>query len=108
MSDINAAIGRAQFKKFNFFSKRRRELCKLYDKQFLSINRVKTFKRNFKEEVPHIYVVRIKNLKKESYLEKNYKHLEFKLVFIISLDINLLNTKNKKFFLIQKKYIKKS
>ncbi len=70
MSDINAAIGRAQFKKFNFFSKRRRELCKFYDKQFLNIPKIKIFKRNFNEEVPHIYVIRILNLKKREELRK--------------------------------------
>ncbi len=99
MSDINAAIGRAQLKKFNFFSKRRRELCKLYDKQFLSINRVKTFKRNFKEEVPHIYVVRIKNLKKRELLRKKLQ------AFGIQTGIHYIPgykftkyKKNKKFF----------
>ena len=70
MSDINAAIGRVQLKKFSFFSKRRRELCKFYDKQFLSNLRIQTFKRNFNEEVPHIYVVRILNLKKRELLRK--------------------------------------
>ena len=70
MSDINAAIGRAQLSRFNSFSKTRRELCKFYDKQFLSQHLVQTFKRNYNEEVPHIYVIRIPNLKKRDLLRK--------------------------------------
>tara|TARA_A100000164_G_C21898839_1_gene769419 strand:+ start:679 stop:1821 length:1143 start_codon:yes stop_codon:yes gene_type:complete len=75
MSDINAAIGRAQLKKFNFFSKRRKELCKFYDKQFLNKTKIITFKRNFNEEVPHIYVIRILNLKKREVLRKKLQKL---------------------------------
>ena len=104
MSDINAAIGRAQLKNLIFFLNAE-ELCKLYDKQFLSINRVKTFKRNFKEEVPHIYVVRIKNLKKRELLRKKLQ------AFGIQTGIHYIPgykftkyKKNKKFFLIQKIY----
>tara|TARA_B100000965_G_C19576998_1_gene751761 strand:+ start:280 stop:1419 length:1140 start_codon:yes stop_codon:yes gene_type:complete len=70
MSDINAAIGRAQLSRFNYFSKTRRELCKFYDKQFLNQHLIQTFKRNYNEEVPHIYVIRIPNLKKRDLLRK--------------------------------------
>ena len=99
MSDINAAIGRAQLKKFSFFSKRRRDLCKFYDKQFLSFTKVKTFKRNFSKEVPHIYVVRIQNLKKRELLRKKLQ------TFGIQTGIHYIPgykfskyKKNKKFF----------
>ena len=66
MSDINAAIGRAQLTRFNFLINKRRELCKYYDQLFTSNDKIKIFKRNYKFEAPHIYLVRIPGLKKEN------------------------------------------
>ena len=70
MSDINASIGRVQLKRFGDLSKLRKKICKLYDTKFKNHNFIKLFKRNYKEEVPHIYVVRILKLKKREYLRK--------------------------------------
>ena len=70
MSDINASIGRVQLSRFKKFSKIRKNLCKLYDDKFKNHSIIKTFKRDYNDEVPHIYVVRIKDLKKRELLRK--------------------------------------
>lgn len=70
MSDINAAIGRAQLTRFNFLINKRRELCKYYDQLFTSNDKIKIFKRNYKFEAPHIYLVRIPGLKKRELVRK--------------------------------------
>ncbi len=71
MSDINASIGRIQLKRFNYFSKKRKFLCKHYDKIFSKHPLIHTFNRDYNQEVPHIYVIRIKNLKKRSHLRSD-------------------------------------
>ena len=72
MSDINAAIGRAQLKRFSEMSKKRKLLCKYYDKKLSNLqNKIKLIRRDFKNEVPHIYCVIIKGLKKRELLIKN-------------------------------------
>lgn len=59
MSNIFAAIGNIQLNRFKEFSGKRRELAKLYDKQFKNCNNIFPLERNYKEVVPHIYVVRL-------------------------------------------------
>ena len=59
MSNIFAAIGNVQLNRFKEFSDKRRELAKLYDKQFKHCNNIFPIKRNYQEVVPHIYVVRL-------------------------------------------------
>ena len=94
MSDINASIGIEQFKRFSKLSKIRKDVCRSYDKKFKNHKYIKTFKRNYKEEVPHIYVVRIPQLNnRREFLRKellknriqtgihyypNYKYTKFK------------------------------
>ncbi len=93
MSDINASIGLAQLQKYNLLSRRRKILCKLYDKEFKENKYIKLFKKNYKDVSPHIYVVRIINLKKRDILRKklskkgiqtgihyfpNYKYTKYK------------------------------
>ena len=59
MSNIFAAIGNVQLNRFKKFSAKRRELAKLYDKQFENCNKIFPIDRNYQEVVPHIYVVRL-------------------------------------------------
>ncbi len=59
MSNIFAAIGNVQLTRFKKFSIKRKELAKLYDKQFKNCNNIFPIKRNYQEVVPHIYVVRL-------------------------------------------------
>jgi len=62
MSNIMAAIGIQQLKKFNKFAFRRKQIATAYDK-LLSLNQNILFlNRDYKNVVPHIYVVRIENL----------------------------------------------
>jgi dTDP-4-amino-4,6-dideoxygalactose transaminase len=58
MSDLMAAIGRAQLKKISAFSKRRREIAKMYNDAFLGHAKICPLKLNYNEIVPHIYVVK--------------------------------------------------
>ncbi len=93
MSDINASIGLAQLQKYNLLSKKRKKICKIYDKEFKDNKYIKIFKKNYKDISPHIYIVRIVNLKKRDLLRKklslkgiqtgihyfpNYKYRKFK------------------------------
>ena len=72
MSDINAAIGRAQLSRFKKLSITRQEICKTYDKIFLRhSSNIVTFNRDFDQEVPHIYCVIIRNLKNREKLRKS-------------------------------------
>tara|TARA_Y100001958_G_C21173117_1_gene504474 strand:- start:40 stop:1167 length:1128 start_codon:yes stop_codon:yes gene_type:complete len=72
MSDINAAIGRAQLSRFKQLSKKRKILSKHYEKILSKNNKIfKIIKRDFSKEVPHIYCVIVKNLKKRGLLVKD-------------------------------------
>jgi len=62
MSDIMAAIGRAQLKKLDKFSNRRKEIAALYNSAFANHKKILPLKLNYKEIVSHIYVVRINEL----------------------------------------------
>ena len=62
MSNIMAAIGIQQLKKFNKFANRRKEIASAYDKLLSSNQNIIFLNRDYKNVVPHIYVVRIKDL----------------------------------------------
>jgi len=62
MSNIMAAIGIEQLKRFPDLAARRRELARVYDQKFADHAVIRTLPRDYDHVVPHIYVVRIKNL----------------------------------------------
>ena len=70
MSDINAAIGRVQLKRFKELSKKRKSLSRYYEKLLLKNDKFKIIKRDFNKEVPHIFCVVINNLKKRGLFVK--------------------------------------
>ena len=71
MSDLNAAIGISQLKRFTDLSKKRKELARYYDKKFSKFkNYLTIFKRDYANEVPHIYCLIIKNLKNRELIRK--------------------------------------
>ncbi len=71
MSDINAAIGISQLKRFKKLSFKRKALAKKYDQFFKKHkNLVTTFDRNYKKEVPHIYCLIINRSFDRNYLMK--------------------------------------
>jgi dTDP-4-amino-4,6-dideoxygalactose transaminase len=68
MSDINASIGIVQLSRFNNLSAKRQMICKNYDNILSNNKKIIFFKRNYKKEVPHIYIIRIKNLRNKKLL----------------------------------------
>lgn len=70
MSNIMAAIGIEQLKKFDIFAKKRQSFAKQYDQLFSGNKKIKILKRDYNNVVPHIYVVIIDNLKKRDLLRK--------------------------------------
>jgi len=59
MSNIMAAIGMVQLKRFDEFSKKRKKYALLYDHLFDKSSKIKPLFRDYNTVVPHIYVVRI-------------------------------------------------
>ena len=57
MSNIMAAIGIEQFKRFEYLSKKRQKIAKNYDDKLKDIKEITTFSHNYDEVVPHIYVL---------------------------------------------------
>lgn len=70
MSDIMAAIGISQLKRFPELALRRKKTAKIYNSLFVSSECVFPLAHNYNEVVPHIYVVKIKNLKDRIGLQK--------------------------------------
>lgn len=62
MSNIMAAIGIQQLKKITKFANKRKQIATAYDKLLSSNQNIKFLNRDYKNVVPHIYVVRIKDL----------------------------------------------
>lgn len=61
MSNLSAAIGRAQLKKFLVFKERRQSLAKRYNEELSNVNGILTFKLDYNDIVPHIYPIRVLN-----------------------------------------------
>ena len=74
MSNINAAIGLAQIKKFDKFIERRRELCHLYDSELKNVAGVQVMPDEYDTITPFMYVIRVKDGKRNAlkdYLMEN-------------------------------------
>jgi dTDP-4-amino-4,6-dideoxygalactose transaminase len=63
MSNIMAAIGIEQLKKFPQMADRRQNLAKKYDSLLIGNEYIKVIQHNYDEVVPHIYVVQIESMK---------------------------------------------
>jgi len=59
MSNLHAALGRAQMMKVQAFCRRRRELAARYRKELAGLNAISMLDLNWHEIVPHIFVVRV-------------------------------------------------
>lgn len=59
MSNLMAALGRAQLAKIDVFSARRRELAARYRQALSGINPITALDLNWNEIVPHIFVIRV-------------------------------------------------
>ena len=62
MSNIMAAIGIEQLKKREKFSTRRKTIAKFYNKLLRNRTNINLLNRDYKNIVPHIYVIRIRHL----------------------------------------------
>ncbi len=74
MSNIMAAIGYTQLAKFPKFKQIRQTLAKIYQKGLTNVDGIKIIPCNYDEVVPHIFVVRITNGKRDEvkqYLNDN-------------------------------------
>jgi len=63
MSNIMAAIGIEQLKKFPQMADRRQNLAKKYDSFLIGNECIKVIQHNYDEVVPHIYVIQIESMK---------------------------------------------
>lgn len=62
MSNIMAAIGLVQLRKLNELGQKRQYLAGLYDQLLYQSDQIFPVARNENDVIPHIYVVRVKNL----------------------------------------------
>lgn len=60
MSNINAAIGRVQLRRLPDFSQRRKEIAERYNAGLQNIESIEPISVNFKNIIPHIFVVKAK------------------------------------------------
>ena len=66
MSNIMAAIGYTQLKKFPKFREIRQRLAKIYQQELLGVEGVKLIPCNYDEVVPHIVVIRVREDKRDA------------------------------------------
>ena len=102
MSNIMAAIGLIQLKRFKNFSKKRKSLAEFYGEKLKENNNLQIFVNDFKNVVPHIYPIRIKKMKnrhklieelKKKNIQVGYHYYpNHKLKFYKQKKINLKNT----------------
>jgi perosamine synthetase len=59
MSNVNAAIGLAQFRKLGMFIKRKRDIVKFYNEQLSLIKGIKILEWKLEETAPFSYVIRV-------------------------------------------------
>ena len=81
MSNIMAAIGIAQLKRFEILANKRRKLAKFYDKKLTGVRNIKLFDQDYKNIVPHIYPIRIINLKERNKLIKTLRKKNIEIGF---------------------------
>jgi dTDP-4-amino-4,6-dideoxygalactose transaminase len=62
MSNIMAAIGLEQLKRFGYFAEKRQRLARCYDRLLHAHERIRPVARDYERVVPHIYVVRIRGM----------------------------------------------
>lgn len=57
MSNINAAIGLMQLKKFHFFNRNRQRIAKFYDKELSKIEAIRLLRHDYRSIVPFNYTI---------------------------------------------------
>lgn len=74
LGNINAAIGLAQIKKVDRFIQRRREICHLYDRELGETNGIECMPSDYDSITPFMYVIRVKNDKRNALKEFLMEH----------------------------------
>jgi len=69
MSNINASIGLAQLKKLDKFLEKKRGIVKKYDEAFRNLPELELLYRNYEETAPFNYVIKIKDGRRDEFLE---------------------------------------
>ncbi len=69
MSNINAAIGLAQFKKLDMFIEKKRKIVELYNEHFKHIEGLELLAWNLNETAPFTYIVRVLNDKRDQLMD---------------------------------------
>jgi perosamine synthetase len=69
MSNINAAIGIAQFKKLEQFVQKKKDIVQKYNDAFKNVDGVKILSWNLEETAPFTYIIRILNGAREDLIE---------------------------------------
>ena len=69
MSNINAAIGLAQFEKLDKFIGRKRRIVQLYNENLNRVKEIKLIDWNLEETVPFTYIVRVVNGKRNELMD---------------------------------------
>ena len=70
MSNIMAAIGIEQLKRFPLYAKKRQQLAIQYDQLFTDHSSIQPLPRDYKTVVPHMYVVRIFGMKNRKEIQQ--------------------------------------
>ncbi|UCD54934.1 MAG: DegT/DnrJ/EryC1/StrS family aminotransferase [Candidatus Omnitrophota bacterium] len=66
MSNINASIGIAQFKKFEKFIEKKKRIVKEYDDFFKYVKGIELLRRNYTESAPFNYTIRVSGSNREN------------------------------------------
>ena len=69
MSNINAAIGLAQLKKFNTFIDRKKYIVKRYNEELANIEGINLLRWNLAESVPFTYIIRVLNSRRNEMMD---------------------------------------
>jgi dTDP-4-amino-4,6-dideoxygalactose transaminase len=65
LSDINAAIGLEQLKRFSKFKQQKQAIVKSYDESFGEISGLRLIRRNVEEMFPFFYIIRVLNRRRD-------------------------------------------
>ncbi len=74
MSNIMAAIGIEQLKRFPEFATRRQQLAKQYCRNLESIDSIELLKLDFDSIIPHIFVIKLKSANRDEIRKKLLEH----------------------------------
>ncbi len=69
MSNVNAAIGLAQFKKLNKFIVKKKNIVKLYNDSFKDLEGIKLLEWNLDEAAPFSYIIRVLDGKRDEMMD---------------------------------------